>query len=65
MNTETASQHREWLKLHNSAELDYEIMMNTARALPVSELLRCADRLYNDLHFADQVRRKAARMMEG
>lgn len=55
----------EWLKIHNSASLDYEVVMTTLRALPVSEALKYADRMYDDLYFAYQLRQKAVQMMEG
>lgn len=63
MSTDTAQRH-EWLKLHNSAALDYEVTMTTLRALPVGEAVRLADRLYADLHIANEVRRKAATMIQ-
>lgn len=65
MNTAIAHQRFEWARVMESARLDYEVTMRTAWSLPASEFMRYADRLYADLHVADQVQRKAARMMEG
>lgn len=65
MSTDTASQRKEWLHIYNSAKLDYQVTLGTARALPVAQAIKFADQLYADLHFADQMRRKAARMLEG
>jgi hypothetical protein len=38
--------------------------MTTLRTLPASELMKYADRLYEDLHLAYQVRQRAARQIQ-
>lgn len=65
MNTKIAHRRFEWMRVLESAQMDYDVTMRTAWALPAGEFMRLADRLYADLHVSDQARRKAARMMEG
>lgn len=66
MSTDEATKREQWLRIRNSASLDYETTMTTARAMPASAAIKYADLLYRDLHMADQARRMATtRLQEG
>lgn len=55
----------DWRNMYEDARMTYEITLKTISALPVDRCIKCADQLYSDLHFADQLRQKAVKMMEG
>lgn len=57
-------QREQWLRLHNSAALDYEVTLTTARGLPFETFMKYADRLYADAHMASQARDSAARKIQ-
>ena len=47
------------LTFRNNASLSYQTSLTSLRAMPRSTALQYADRIYADMHLADQTRRLA------